>query len=57
MISKPNLTAFGLPPNRISEDVPFIGVALFLHLFGVDKLPAIAAAGGRIGAGCFHAKI
>jgi hypothetical protein len=34
MIGKPNLTAFGLPPNRVSEDEAFIGVTLFLYLLG-----------------------
>ncbi len=51
------LTAFGLPPNRSSEDEAFIGVTLFLYVLGVEELSAIAAAGWRIGAGCFHAKI
>jgi hypothetical protein len=57
MIGEPGLTAFGLPPNRISDDEALIGVTLFLHLFGVDKLSAVAAAGWRIGADCLHAKI
>jgi len=29
MIGEPSLTAFGLPPNRISEDEALIGVTLF----------------------------
>lgn len=35
MIGEPRLTAFGLPPDPISEDEAFVGVTLFLHLFGV----------------------
>ena len=57
MIGEPGLTAFGLPPDRISDDVALIGVTLFVYLFSVEKISAIAAAGWRIGASSFHAKI
>src|SRR5271170_4289219 len=56
MIGEPSLAAFGLPPNRISDDEALIGVTLFVYLLGVDKVSATAAACWRIGAGCFHAK-
>src|SRR5271170_1180397 len=57
MIGEPDLTAFGLTPNRISDDEAFVGVALFLHLLGVDKLSTVAAARWRIGADCFDAEV
>ena len=57
MVGEPGLTAFGLPPDPISHDEAFVGVTLFVYLFSVEKISAIAAAGWRIGAGCFHPKI